>query len=92
MQFLWKYIDEILGKGLTILELVELILHYAVTLIPTPCTDNRPHIIGNGFWDMAEKYGTFQYEICRSILLIRIMFPGIVVAFLIGWFSLYFLQ
>ncbi|MBK8668982.1 MAG: LptF/LptG family permease [Saprospiraceae bacterium] len=25
MQFLWKYVDEILGKGLTILELLELI-------------------------------------------------------------------
>jgi len=34
MQFLWKYIDEIIGKGFSIGVLLELIFYFAVTLIP----------------------------------------------------------
>ena len=34
MQFMWKYIDEILGKGFPLLTLFELIFYYAVQLIP----------------------------------------------------------
>ena len=34
MQFLWKHIDDILGKGFSIIDLLELISYFAVTQIP----------------------------------------------------------
>ncbi len=87
MQFLWKYIDEILGKGLTIPELLELIFYYAVTLIPmaVPITVLISSVMV--FGDMAEKYELSSMK-SAGISLLRIMVPGIVVACAIGFFSL----
>lgn len=87
MQFLWKYIDEILGKGLTILELLELIFYYAVTLIPmaVPITVLISSVMV--FGDMAEKYELSSMK-SAGVSLLRIMVPGIVVACCIGFFSL----
>lgn len=88
MQFLWKYIDEILGKGLSILEMLELIFYYAVTLIPmaVPITVLISSVMV--FGDMAEKYELSSMK-SAGISLIRIMLPGVVVASLIGLFSLF---
>lgn len=88
MQFLWKYIDEILGKGLSILEMLELIFYYAVTLIPmaVPITVLISSVMV--FGDMAEKYELSSMK-SAGISLIRIMMPGVVVAFLIGMLSLF---
>ncbi len=87
MQFLWKYIDEILGKGLSIFELVELIFYYAVTLIPmaVPITILISSVMV--FGDMAEKYELSSLK-SAGVSLIRIMLPGVVVACMIGLFSI----
>jgi lipopolysaccharide export system permease protein len=88
MQFLWKYIDEILGKGFTILELLELILYYAITLIPlaVPITILISSVMV--FGDMAEKYELSSMK-SAGISLLRIMLPSLVVAIFIGLFSLF---
>lgn len=85
MQFLWKYIDEILGKGLSILELLELIFYYAVTLIPmaVPITVLISSVMV--FGDMAEKYELSSMK-SAGVSLLRVMIPGIVVACCIGFF------
>ena len=87
MQFLWKYIDEILGKGLSIFELLELIFYYAVTLIPmaVPITILISSVMV--FGDMAEKYELSSLK-SAGVSLIRIMLPGVIVACLIGFFSI----
>lgn len=87
MQFLWKYIDEILGKGLSILEMVELIFYYAVTLIPmaVPITILISSVMV--FGDMAEKYELSSLK-SAGVSLIRIMLPGVIIASLIGLFSI----
>ena len=87
MQFLWKYIDEILGKGLSILELLELIFYYAVTLIPmaVPITVLISSVMV--FGDMAEKYELSSMK-SAGVSLLRVMIPGIVVACCIGFFSI----
>ncbi|MBK9734663.1 MAG: LptF/LptG family permease [Saprospiraceae bacterium] len=87
MQFLWKYIDEILGKGFTILEMLELIFYYAVTLIPlsVPITILISSVMV--FGDMAEKYELSSMK-SAGVSLLRIMLPSIFVAILIGLFSL----
>ncbi len=88
MQFLWKYIDEILGKGLSILEMLELILYYALTLIPmaVPITILISSVMV--FGDMAEKYELSSMK-SAGISLIRIMLPGVLVAVIIALFSLF---
>lgn len=87
MQFLWKYIDEILGKGLSIFELLELIFYYAVTLIPmaVPITILISSVMV--FGDMAEKYELSSLK-SAGVSLIRIMLPGVVIACLVGLFSI----
>jgi lipopolysaccharide export system permease protein len=88
MQFLWKYIDEILGKGFTILELLELIMYYAVTLIPlaVPITILIASVMV--FGDMSEKYELSSMK-SAGVGLVRIMMPGFVIAVLIGIYSLF---
>ena len=88
MQFLWKYIDEILGKGFTILELLELIFYYAITLIPlaVPITILISSVMV--FGDMAEKYELSSMK-SAGISLLRIMLPSLMVAIFIGLFSLF---
>lgn len=87
MQFLWKYIDEILGKGLSIFELLELIFYYAVTLIPmaVPITVLISSVMV--FGDMAEKYELSSMK-SAGISLLRIMWPSMLIAFGIGIFSI----
>lgn len=87
MQFLWKYIDEILGKGLSIFELLELIFYYAVTLIPmaVPITVLISSVMV--FGDMAEKYELSSMK-SAGISLLRIMMPSLMIAVSIGLFSI----
>lgn len=87
MQFLWKYIDEILGKGLSIFEMVELIFYYAVTLIPmaVPITVLISSVMV--FGDISEKYELSSMK-SAGISLIRVMLPGVVISCLIALFSI----
>ncbi len=88
MQFLWKYIDDILGKGITVLEIIELIFYYAITLIPmaVPITVLISSVMV--FGDMAEKYELSSMK-SAGVSLFRIMMPGFVVALLIALFSIF---
>ena len=87
MQFLWKYIDEILGKGLSILEMMELIFYYAATLIPmaVPIAVLISSVMV--FGDMAEKYELSSMK-SAGISLLRIMWSGILIAVGIGIISI----
>jgi lipopolysaccharide export system permease protein len=87
MQFLWKYIDEILGKGFTVLEMLELIMYYAITLIPlaVPITILIASVMV--FGDMSEKFELSSMK-SAGVSLIRIMAPGMAIALLIGVYSL----
>ena len=88
MQFLWKYIDDILGKGITVFEIIELIFYYAVTLIPmaVPITVLISSVMV--FGDMAEKYELSSMK-SAGVSLLRIMIPGLAVASLIALFSIF---
>jgi lipopolysaccharide export system permease protein len=88
MQFLWKYIDEILGKGFTVLELMELIIYYGITLIPlaVPITILISSVMV--FGDMAEKYELSSMK-SAGISLFRVMLPGLVIASMVGLFSIF---
>lgn len=88
MQFLWKYIDEILGKGVSIFEIVELLFYHSVSLIPmaVPITVLISSVMV--FGDMAEKYELSSMK-SAGISLLRIMLPSLMIAIGIGLLSLF---
>ena len=88
MQFLWKYIDEILGKGFSFGVLMELIFYFAVTIIPMaiPLTILISSVMV--FGDMAEKFELSSLK-SAGVSLFRIMLAGIVIACITACFSLF---
>lgn len=88
MQFLWKYIDEILGKGFSLGVLLELLFYFAVTIIPMaiPITILISSVMV--FGNMAEKFELSSFK-SSGISLMRIMAAGIFIAILTGMFSLF---
>lgn len=88
MQFMWKYIDEILGKGFPILRLFELIFYYAITIIPTsiPLTILISSIMVYG--NLSERYELTCIK-SAGVSLLRIMRPAIVIAIVTAGFSFF---
>lgn len=86
MQFLWKYIDDITGKGIGIFEILELVFYFSLTLIPTaiPITILLASVFV--FGNMSE---TFQLTSLKSagISFFRIVRMGIVIGILTALLS-----
>lgn len=80
MQFLWKYIDDILGKGFTMFDVLELVAYYGMTIIPMalPISILLASIMVYG--DISEKYELASMK-SAGISLLRIMRPAIFLAF-----------
>src|SRR5690606_16930980 len=87
MQFLWKYIDDILGKGFTILEIMRMISYYGVMIIPMALPISILIASVMVFGDIAEKYELTSMK-SAGISLIRVMMPGILLAFCTFIFSI----
>lgn len=88
MMFLWKYIDDILGKGFTMLDILELIFYYGVTIIPmaVPITILISSVMV--FGDMSEKHELASMK-SAGVSLIRIMRPAIYIALGTAFFSIF---
>jgi len=88
MQFLWKYIDDILGKGFTVIDLMELIIYFAVTQIPMalPIAILLSSVMV--FGTLSEKFELSSMK-SAGISLIRIMAPAIALGILSASLSLF---
>jgi lipopolysaccharide export system permease protein len=77
MQFLWKYIDDLVGKGLDFSVIMELLLYASAGLVPLalPLSILLSSIMT--FGNMAENYELMALK-SAGISLIRIMFPLII--------------
>lgn len=88
MQFLWKHIDDILGKGFSIIDLIELISYFAVTQIPMALPIaillSSVMVMGN----MSEQYELSSMK-SAGISLVRIMRSSIVLAIATAALSLF---
>ena len=88
MQFLWKHIDDILGKGFSIIDLLELISYFAVTQIPMALPIaillSSVMVMGN----MSERYELSSLK-SAGISLIRIMRSSIILALATAALSLF---
>jgi len=79
MQFLWKYIDEILGKGFSLFQLLELILYFMVTQIPMALPIAILISSVMVFGNMSERHELSSMK-SAGVSLLRIMRPGIMIA------------
>lgn len=88
MQFLWKYIDDLLGKGYGAIDYVELIFYFGIAVIPMalPLTVLLSSVMIYG--DMAEKYELTAMK-SSGISLFRMLMPGLAVALLTMGFSIF---
>ncbi|MGE5355035.1 MAG: LptF/LptG family permease [Deltaproteobacteria bacterium] len=88
MQFMWKYIDDFAGRGLSMFDFMKLLLFYGATVIPmaVPITILISTVMVYG--DLGEKYELSSMK-SSGISLIRIFMPGLVVALFTFAFSLF---
>jgi lipopolysaccharide export system permease protein len=74
MQFLWVYIDEIMGKGLNLLDITELIFYLSMTMVPMALPIgvliSSVMVMGN----MAERYELSSFK-SAGVGLVRVMRP-----------------
>ncbi|MFZ4634306.1 MAG: LptF/LptG family permease [Saprospiraceae bacterium] len=86
MQFLWLYIDEIAGKGVNLLIMVELIAYLSISLFPLalPVAVMLASVMVMG--NLAERYELSSMK-SAGISLLRVMVPLMVVCAGIGLFS-----
>ena len=88
MQVLWVYIDEIMGKGLSIFDITELIFYLSMTLVPTalPIAVLIASVMVTG--NLAEKYELSSFK-SAGIGLVRILRPLFVAVSVITIFSIF---
>lgn len=86
MQFLWKYIDEITGKGIGVFEILELVFYFGLTLIPKaiPITILLSSVFV--FGNMSEKFELTSMK-SAGISLFRIMRVGMMIGVLTALLS-----
>lgn len=89
MQFLWKYIDDLVGKGLEFNVIAELLLYASASLVPLalPLAILLSSIMT--FGNMAEHYELMAIK-SSGINLFRIMLPMIVLVSIIGIGAFFF--
>ncbi|MFK7946579.1 MAG: LptF/LptG family permease [Saprospiraceae bacterium] len=82
MQFLWKYIDEIMGKGLAVTTIFELIFYLSMSLVPlalpVSVLISSVMVMGN----MGERYELASLK-SAGISLSRIMSPLMIISFFV---------
>lgn len=88
MQFLWKYIDDILGKGFSVFDIMELVMYYAASITPMalPISILLSSVMVYG--DISEKYELSSMK-SAGISLLRVMRPAIFLAVGTAMFSVF---
>ena len=89
MQFLWKYIDDLVGKGLEMTILAELIFYFSASVVPLalPIAILLSSIMT--FGNLGERYELVSLK-SAGIGLLRFMMPLLVVAILLSGTSFLF--
>ena len=89
MQFLWKYIDDIVGKDLEIWVIFELLFYQALAMVPKSLVFGMVIASVMTMGNLAEHYELVSMK-AVGISLARIMQPLVVVSLLLGGFSFAF--
>jgi len=83
MQFLWRYIDELVGKGLEVKTIAEFLLYTSATLVPMALPLSILMSSLMTFGNLGEKYELTAIK-ASGISLQRILNPLIIVVFFIS--------
>ncbi len=89
MQFLWKYVDELIGKGLTMDIMAQFFYYAALTLIPTslPLAILLAALIS--FGNLGESFELLAIK-AAGISLMKVLRPLIFIVAILGVTSFYF--
>ena len=89
MQMLWRYIDELVGKGLDFSVIVELLFYFSLSLVPMalPLAVLLSSIMT--FGTLGENYELIALK-SAGISLYRIMYPLIVLIVCLSVFTFFF--
>src|SRR4051812_2147534 len=89
MQFLWKYVDDLVGKGLDLWVLAQLIVYASASLVTMalPLSVLLASIMTYG--SFGENFELTAVK-ASGISLLRFMLPLIITVFFISAFALYF--
>jgi lipopolysaccharide export system permease protein len=89
MQFLWKYVDDLVGKGLSWFVILQLLFYASASMVPLalPLTTLLSSMMTMG--NLAEQYeltsfkssGISLWRITRSLLLLSLILSGLALAF-----------
>ena len=87
MKFMWINIDDLAGKGFTVIDFLRLLFYFSITVIPmaVPITILISSVLVYG--DLSEKYELSSIK-SAGISWIRIMRPAILIAILTFAFSI----
>lgn len=88
MQFLWKFIEDIIGKGVGVLVILEMFFYKSVSLFPLalPIAVLLASVMVMG--NMAEQYELSSFK-SAGVSLYRMLAPLLAIGFLIGLFSFF---
>ena len=89
MQFLWKYIDDLVGKGLDGLVIAELLFYASLTLVPLALPLSVLLASLMTFGNLGEQYELFAMK-SSGISLHKIMRPLVVIVLIISVLSFVF--
>ena len=88
MQFLWNFIDEIIGKGVSTIDLVELLFYRSLSLFPLALPIGVLLAGVMVFGNLSEKYELSSLK-SAGVSLLRIMLPVIALGGLVALFSIF---
>lgn len=88
MQFLWKFIEDIIGKGVGVLVILEMFFYKSVSLFPLalPIAVLLASVMVMG--NLAEQYELSSFK-SAGVSLYRLLAPLLAIGFLIGLFSFF---
>src|SRR5688572_19290087 len=88
MQFLWKFIEEIIGKGIEPLVVLEMVFYKSVSLFPLalPIAVLLAGVMVMG--NLAERYELSSFK-SAGVSLLRVLLPLFAVSFVVCLFSFY---
>jgi lipopolysaccharide export LptBFGC system permease protein LptF len=85
---MWKWVDDILGKGLSMLDILELMGYYCLWMIPLALPVSILIASVMVYGDLAEKYELASFK-SAGVSMLRIMRPGIIMSILTFGLSLF---
>lgn len=89
MQFLWKYIDDLVGKGLETMIIIKLMIYVSVTLVPLALPLSLLLASIMTFGNLAEHFEITAFK-SAGVSLQRTMRPLIIFAFMISIGAFFF--